>query len=55
MRLQGKTAMTIFASTENKAQIKAAFTDGGYGTSLQQGLVALLNELSANQNRAPIA
>ena len=52
---QGKAAITIFVSPESKAQIRAALADGGYGESLQKGLVALLNELLAKQNRPPIA
>lgn len=52
---QGKAAITFFVTPESKAAIKAALADGGYGTSFQQGLVALLNELLAKQNRPPIA
>lgn len=52
---QGKAAITFFVSPESKAQIKAALADGGYGASFQQGLVSLLNELLAKQNRPPIA
>lgn len=52
---QGKAAITIFVSPESKAQIRAALADGGYGESLQKGVVALINELLAKQNRPPIA
>lgn len=52
---QGKAAITFFVAPESKAAIKAALADGGYGTSFQQGLVSLLNELLAKQNRPPIA
>ena len=52
---QGKAAITIFVSPESKAQIRAALADGGYGVSFQQGLVALINELLAKQNRPPVA
>lgn len=52
---RGKGAITFFVAPESKAAIKAALADGGYGTSFQQGLVALLNELLAKQNRPPIA
>jgi len=52
---EGKAAITFFVAPESKDQIRAALIDGGYGSSFQKGLVALLNELLANQNRPPIA
>lgn len=52
---QGRVAITIFVTPESKAQIRAALADGGYGESLQKGVVSLLNELLAEQNRPPIA
>lgn len=52
---EGRAAITFFVGPESKAQIRAALADGGYGESLQRGLVSLLNELLAKQNRPPIA
>lgn len=52
---QGRVAVTVFVTPESKAQIRAALADGGYGESLQKGVVALLNELLAKQHRPPIA
>ena len=48
---QGKAAITIFVKQEAKAAIRAALADGGYGTSYQEGIVNLLNELLNKQNR----
>ena len=48
---QGKAAITIFVKPESKAAIRAALADGGYGTSYQEGIVNLLNELLNKQNR----
>ena len=48
---QGKAAITIFVKPEAKAAIRAALADGGYGTSYQEGIVNLLNELLNKQNR----
>ena len=47
-------AITFFVQPESKASIRAALADGGYGTSFQQGIVNLLNELMVKQNREPI-
>jgi hypothetical protein len=52
---EGKKAVTIFVRPEAKAQIKAGLIDGGYGQSFQEGLVALINEMLAKQDRPPIA
>lgn len=52
---EGKAAITFFVTPESKDQIRAALIHGGYGSSFQKGLVGLLNELLANQNRPPIA
>ena len=51
---QGKAAITIFVKPEAKAAIRAALADGGYGTSYQEGIVNLLNELLNKQNRQPL-
>ena len=48
---QGTAAITIFVKPESKAAIRAALADGGYGTSYQEGIVNLLNELLNKQNR----
>ena len=50
----GRSAITFFVQPESKASIRAALADGGYGTSFQQGIVSLLNELMVQQNREPI-
>ena len=50
----GKAAITIFVKPEAKAAIRAALADGGYGTSYQEGIVNLLNELLDKQNRQPL-
>ena len=51
----GRSAITFFVQPEAKAAIRAALADGGYGTSFQQGLINLLNEVMAHQNREPIS
>ena len=48
----GRSAITFFVQPQ--ASIRAALADGGYGTSFQQGIVNLLNELMTKQNREPI-
>ena len=49
-----QAAITIFVKPEAKAAIRAALADGGYGTSYQEGIVNLLNELLNKQNRQPL-
>ena len=49
---RGKVAITFFVKPEAKAAIRAALADGGYGTSYQQGIVNLLNELLQKQQRS---
>ena len=51
---RGKGAITFFVKPEAKASIRAALADGGYGTSYQEGIVNLLNELLDKQNRQPL-
>ena len=51
---QGKAAITIFVKPEAKAAIRAALADGGYGTSYQEGILKLINELLVRQNRDPM-
>ena len=50
----GRSTITFFVQPQSKASIRAALADGGYGTSFQQGIVNLLNELMTKQNREPI-
>ena len=49
---RGKAAITFFVKPEAKAEIRAALADGGYGTSYQEGIVNLLNELLQKQQRS---
>ena len=49
---RGKAAITFFVKPEAKASIRAALADGGYGTSYQEGLVNLLNDLLKKQHRS---
>lgn len=51
----GRSAITIFVKPEAKVAIRAALADGGYGTSFQQGLISLLNDLLKQQKRQPIS
>lgn len=51
----GRSAITVFVKQESKAVIRAALADGGYGTSFQQGLINLLNDLLKQQKRQPIS
>jgi hypothetical protein len=52
---QGMAGITFFVRPESKDLIQSALADGGYGESLQKGLVALVNEMLAKQNRPPVA
>lgn len=52
---RGKAAITFFVKPEAKAAIRAALADGGYGTSYQEGIVNLLNELLSSQQRKTLA
>ena len=51
----GRSAITFFVKPEAKVAIRAALADGGYGTSFQQGLINLLNDLLKQQKRQPIS
>jgi len=51
---RGKAAITFFVKPDAKAAIRAALADGGYGTSYQEGIVNLLNELLQQQQRQPM-
>ena len=51
---RGKVAITFFVKPEAKAAIRAALADGGYGTSYQEGIVNLLNELLQKQQRTSL-
>ena len=49
---RGKAAITFFVKPEAKAAIRAALADVGYGTSYQERIVNLLNELLQKQQRS---
>ena len=51
----GRTSITFFVKEGAKPMIRAALADGGYGTSYQEGLVNMLNELLESQNRQRVA
>jgi len=51
----GRTSITFFVKEGAKPMIRAALADGGYGTSYQEGLVNMLNDLLESQNRTPVA
>ena len=51
----GRTSITFFDKEGAKPVIRAALADGGYGTSYQEGLVNMLNDLLESQNRGPVA
>ena len=51
----GRTSITFFVKEGAKPVIRAALADGGYGTSYQEGLVNMLNDLLESQNRAAVA
>ena len=51
----GRTSITFFVKEGAKPVIRAALADGGYGTSYQEGLVNMLNDLLESQNRTPLA
>ena len=51
----GRTSITFFVKEGAKPMIRAALADGGYGTSYQEGLVNMLNELLESQNRQGVA
>ena len=51
----GRTAITFFVKDGAKPVIRAALTDGGYGTSYQEGIVNLINDLLESQQRQPMA
>ena len=50
----GRTPITFFVRDGAKPMIRAALADGGYGTSYQEGLVNMLNDLMRSQRRKPI-
>jgi len=50
----GRTPITFFVRDGAKPFIRAALADGGYGTSYQEGLVNMLNDLMRSQRRRPI-
>ncbi len=51
----GRTSITFFVKEGAKPVIRAALADGGYGTSYQEGLVNMLNDLLESQNRGAVA
>ena len=51
----GRTSITFFVKEGAKPMIRAALADGGYGTSYQEGLVNMINELLESQNRTQVA
>ena len=51
----GRTSITFFVKQGAKPVIRAALADGGYGTSYQEGLVNMLNDLLESQNRGAVA
>jgi len=51
----GRTSITFFVKEGAKPVIRAALADGGYGTSYQEGLVNMINELLESQNRTQVA
>ena len=48
----GRTAITFFVKDGAKPVIRAALADGGYGTSYQEGIVNLINDLLESQQRS---
>ena len=51
----GRTSITFFVKEGAKPVIRAALADGGYGTSYQEGLVNMLNDLLESQDRKRVA
>ena len=51
----GRTSITFFVKEGAKPMIRAALADGGYGTSYQEGLVNMLNDLLESQDRKRVA
>ena len=51
----GRSSITIYVKDGAKPMIRAALADGGYGTSYQEGLINMLNDLLSSQNRPPMA
>ena len=51
----GHISITFFVKVGAKPVIRAALADGGYGTSYQEGLVNMLNDLLESQNHAWMA
>ena len=51
----GRTSITFFVKEGAKPVIRAALADGGYGTSYQEGLVNMLNDLLESQDRGAVA
>ena len=51
----GRTSITFFVKEGAKPVIRAALADGGYGTSYQEGLVNMLNDLLESQERKRVA
>ena len=51
----GRTSITFYVKEGAKPMIRAALADGGYGTSYQEGLVNIINDLLKSQNRTPLA
>ncbi len=51
----GRASITFFVKEGSKPMIRAALADGGYGTSYQEGLVNMLNDLIESQDRKRVA
>ena len=51
----GRSSITIYVKDGAKPMIRAALADGGYGTSYQEGLINMINDLLSSQNRPPMA
>ena len=49
-----RSAITVWVNQEAKIQIVAALADAGYGTSFQEGIIGLINELLESQGRQKI-
>ena len=46
-----RSAITVWVNQEAKIQIVAALAGAGYGTSYQEGIVSLINDLLESQGR----
>ena len=51
----GRSSITIYVKDGAKPMIRAALADGGYGTSYQEDLINMINDLLSSQNRPPMA